>query len=135
VVLPGDIINIVHEPRRFAVYGAINQPGNIEIPMEEAHLAYLLAEVGGLNDRVAQARSAFVFRPVVGDSLRAASTAIAYRLDFSRPDALLLAGMFKLQPNDITYIASADAADFQKFVTIFLSPLLGTATRASSIGN
>jgi polysaccharide export outer membrane protein len=56
-------------------------------------------------------------------------------LDFSRPDALLLAGMFKLQPNDITYIASADAADFQKFVTILLSPLLGAASRANIFGN
>jgi polysaccharide biosynthesis/export protein len=135
MILPGDIIYVGHEPRRFAVYGAINRPGNIEIPMEEANLAFLLAEVGGLNDRVAQARSAFVFRPTQGNSLSSAPAAIAYRFDFSRPDALLLASMFRLEPTDITYVASADAADFQRFVSIILSPLLGTARSATSLGN
>ena len=135
IVFPGDIVSVAHVPRRFAVYGAIARPGNIEIPTAAAHLADLLAEVGGLNDKVSEARSVFVFRPPASSDNSGTSPAIAYRFDFSRPDAFLLAGLFKLQPTDITYIASADAADFQKFVTIFLSPLLGTATRASSIGN
>lgn len=130
VVLPGDTVNVSHEARRFAVYGGVSRPANIEMPVEDADLAYLLAEVGGLNDRVAQTRSVFVFRPSgVG------GTAVAYRFDFSRPDALLLAGAFRLEPTDITYVASADAADFQRFVSIVLSPLLGTARSTASIGN
>jgi polysaccharide biosynthesis/export protein len=122
VILPGDIVNVVHQPRRFAVYGGVSRPSNIEIPTADANLAYLLAEVGGLNDRVAQARSVFVFRQTANSG-----AAVAYQLDFSRPDALLLAGAFQLRPADITYVASADAADFQRFVSIILSPLLGTA--------
>ena len=130
VILPGDIVNVAHEPRRFAVYGGVSRPSNIEIPVREPHLAYLLAEVGGLNDRVAQARSVFVFRPA-----RTGGVATAYRFDFMRPDAFLLAGAFQLAPTDITYVASADAADFERFVSIVLSPLLGTANRASTLGN
>ena len=130
VVLPGDTINVSHEPRRFAVYGGVSRPANIEIPVEDADLAYLLAEVGGLNDRVAQRRSVFVFRPS-----GARDMAVAYRFDFSRPDALLLAGAFRLEPTDITYVASADAADFQRFVSIVLSPFLGTARSAQNLGN
>ena len=133
VILPGDTVNVAHEPRRFAVYGGVNKPSNIEIPIQDAHLAYLLAEVGGLNDRIAQARSVFVFRPSKMGG--ASQTARAYRLDFSRPDALLLAGAFALKATDITYIASADAAEFQKFVSIILSPFLGTATTTSNLGN
>jgi len=130
VILPGDTINVSYAPRRFAVYGGVSRPSNIEIPIEEAHLAYLLAEVGGLNDHVAQTQSVFVFRAAGADA-----TAIAYRFDFSRPDALLLAGAFRLAPSDITYVASADAADFQRFVSIVLSPLLRAASTTSNIGN
>lgn len=130
VILPNDTVHVSHEPRRFAVYGGVSRPANIEIPVEDAHLAYLLAEVGGLNDRVAQTRSVFVFRPSA-----AAGLATAYQFDFSRPDALLLASAFHLMPTDITYVASADAADFNRFVSILLSPLLGTASSANALGN
>lgn len=131
VILPGDTVHISHEPRRFAVYGGVSRPANIEIPVEDAHLAYLLAEVGGLNDRVAQTRSVFVFRPAAA----AAGMATAYQFDFSRPDALLLASAFRLMPTDITYVASADAADFNRFVSIMLSPLLETARSVNALGN
>lgn len=130
VVLPDDTVSVGHAPRRFAVYGGVSRPSNIEIPLEAANLAYLLAEVGGLNDRVAQARSVYVFRTAAG-----ARTATAYQIDFSRPDALLLAGAFRLEASDITYVASADAADFQRFVSIVLSPLFGTARSATSFAD
>jgi polysaccharide biosynthesis/export protein len=135
VVLPRDVVNIAHQPRRFAVYGAVNRPGNIEIPLEKPHLAYLLAETGGLNDGVAQAKSVFVFRPApsaaAGDSVRA----IAYRFNFSVPDAFLLAGMFQLEPTDIIYVTSAEAVDFQRFLSLVLSPVVGTATRVADATN
>ncbi|MDM7932221.1 SLBB domain-containing protein [Tabrizicola sp.] len=135
VIFPGDIVSIAHVPRRFVVYGAVKRPGNIEIPLEEAHLAYLLSEVGGLNDRIAQARAVFVFRPAAAGGLPEDLRATAYRFDFSRPDTLLLAGMFRLEPTDITYVASADAVDFQKFVSIILSPILGSASTATNLGD
>jgi polysaccharide biosynthesis/export protein len=130
VILPGDIVNVVHQPRRFAVYGGVSRPSNIEIPNENARLAYLLAEVGGLNDRVAQARSVFVFRPSAGGG-----TAVAYRFDFSRPDALLLAGAFRLETTDITYVASADAADFNRFITTVLFPFLALSGQTLPLEN
>jgi polysaccharide export outer membrane protein len=135
VILPGDIVNVTHIPRRFAVYGGVVQPGNVEIPLEKAHLAYLLAEVGGLNDNVAQARSVYVFRPSIPANRDGAPVGLAYRLDFSKPDAFLLAGMFRLEPTDITYIESADGADFQRFASVILSPLLGAASGARGLTN
>jgi polysaccharide biosynthesis/export protein len=130
IILPGDTVHVAHEPRRFAVYGGVSRPSNIEIPIENASLAYLVAEVGGLNDRVAQARSVFVFRSAAGTR-----NATAYQFDFSRPDALLIAGEFRLEPPDITYVASADAADFERFVTVVLSPIFGTASSTRSLRN
>jgi len=124
------IVHVAHEPRRFAVYGGVSRPSNIESPIENASLAYLLSEVGGLNDRVAQARSVYVFRPTTGTH-----NATAYQLDFSRPDSFLLANSFQLYSSDVTYVASSDAADFQKFVSLLISPFFGTANNVSTIGN
>jgi polysaccharide biosynthesis/export protein len=118
VILPGDTINVAHEPRRFAVYGGVSRSSNIEIPSQNATLAYLLAEVGGLNDRVAQARSVFVFRR--GSS---GATPTAYKFDFSQPDVFFLSGTFRLEPTDIIYVAPAGAANLNRLVSIFLSPL------------
>ena len=128
VVLPNDTVNVAHQPRRFAVYGGVSRPSNIEIPIEDANLAYLIAEVGGLNDRVAQARSVYVFRPNLGGG-----SSIAYRFNFARPDALYLAGAFSIKPSDITYVASSEAADFQRFVSIVLSPFLRTVSTSSNL--
>lgn len=132
VVLAGDVVSLTHVPRRFPVYGAVARPGNVEIPMDNPHLAYLLAEAGGLNAMVSEAKSVFVFRLPAGHDPDRRAT--AYRFDLTRPDAFLLAGMFKVETTDITYVASADAADFQRFVSVLLSPFLGVASRAQEIG-
>lgn len=130
VILPGDTVNVSHEPRRFTVYGGVGRPTNVEIPLEVPHLAYLLAEVGGLNNQVAQPRSIFVFRPSSGGHMP-----IAYRFDFSRPDALLLARDFRLAANDIVYVASAGTADFKRFMSIVISPIFSLTSEISNIGN
>lgn len=109
-------------------YGGVDRPSNVSIPVENADLAFPLAEAGGLNGQVARARSVFVFR------LRGpGGVASAYRLDFSRPDALLLARAFCLAPDDIVYVASAEGADFRKLVGMILSPLLVAARTTSSL--
>ncbi len=126
VILPQDVVSLAHVPRRFAVYGAVNQPGNVEVPLETATLAYLLAETGGLNDGVAAATSVFVFRPVAAGGSDDAVRAIAYRFDFSVPDAFFLAGMFTLAPTDIVYVTAAPVVDFQRFMSLVLSPVTGT---------
>jgi polysaccharide export outer membrane protein len=130
VVFPGDTVILSHKPRRFAVYGAVDRPSNVSIPARYADLAYLLAEAGGLDDQVARARSVFVFRPA-----GTAGIASAYRFDFTRADALLLARAFRLAPDDIVYVASAEGADFRRFVSTILSPLLGTANATSRLGD
>jgi polysaccharide biosynthesis/export protein len=129
-ILPGDTVTLGHAPRRFAVYGGVSRPSNIEIPIESASLTYLLAEVGGLNDRVAQARSVYVFRTETRTR-----SATAHQLDFSRPDAFLLADAFRLHPRDIIYVASADAANFQRFVSILLTPASSATSSITRVTN
>ena len=134
MLLPSDIVQVDHFPRRFAVYGAITKPGNISINSPSPNLSELLAETGGLNDMQAEASSVFVFRSerLYEDE---PSSSIAYRLDFAKPDAFLLANQFAMLPSDVVYVATADASEFRKFMATLLSPLLGGATGMKGLGN
>lgn len=133
IMRAGDVVQVTAVPRRFAVFGGVIRPSNIVLPQAEATLSDLLAEVGGLNARVAAARAVFVFRPA--DSADgAAAPALAYRLDLSRPDALLLAARFRLLGEDITYVAAAEAADFERVMSLFVMPFLGGAATAAALG-
>ena len=135
VVLPGDTIQIDNVPRRFAVYGAVSQPGNITLMNARPSLSDLLAESGGRNDMRAEPNSVFVFRPRQGMPDAANKSPLAYRLNFARPDAFLLASQFAMHPSDIVYVATADASEFNKFVTTLLSPFLGSVGKIQNMGN
>jgi len=135
VVLPGDTIQVDYAPRKFAVYGAIAKPGNIVVNNPEPRLSDLLAESGGLNDMQAEASSVFVFRPTDKASKAPTIEATAYRLDFSRPDAFLLASQFEIASTDIVYVATADASKFRKFVRTLLLPFLGSTGSLQNLGN
>ena len=83
----------------------------------------------------AEASSVFVFRPTDGTDKTSSIKATAYRLNFSRPDAFLLASQFEISSSDIVYVATADASEFRKFVVILLSPLLGGAGNVQNLSN
>ena len=127
VILPDDNVTVSHVPRRFAVYGAIGKPGTVSLNTPSPRLTDLIADSGGLNDMQAAASSVFVFRMPNGNNR---TGAIAYRLDFSRPDAFILASQFNLVSSDIVYVAASDASELRKFFTTLLSPLLGSASSA-----
>lgn len=128
-IFPSDTVHVTHVPRRFAVYGALNKTGNIEVDVVRPTLSQLIAEAGGLDNMLAEPTSVFVFRNIPGQS------AIAYRLDFASPDAFLLADRFILAPSDIIYVPTADASEFRKFVSTIVSPFFSTANGVSNLSN
>ena len=134
VVLPGDTIQIEYVPRKFAVYGAISKSGNMVIDNPAPTLSDLLAESGGLNNMQAEASSVFVFRPVEKSAITSTTKATAYRLNFSKPDAFLLASQFEIASKDIIYVATADASEFRKFLIMLLSPLIGSSSSIQNLG-
>ena len=134
VLLPGDTVKVTHMPRSFPVFGAVSKGGAITLGIPEPSLADLLAEAGGLNNLQAEAASVFVFRqPHSHPSVH--RIPVAYRLDFSKPDAFLLASRFEIMPTDIVYVATADASEFQKFVNTLVSPFFRTAVGVQNVGN
>ena len=132
VILPGDTIQVKHLPRQFAIYGAVNRPGNVVLATAQPTLSGLLAESGGLNYIRAEPNSVFVFRQRED---AAEALPVAYRFDFARPDAFLLADKFVMKPSDVAYVATADASEFNKFMTILLSPFFGAAGNIQNLGN
>lgn len=133
IIFPDDTIHVTRAPRRFSVYGAVSSTANLTLPDESPNLSSLLAEAGGLNDMQAEAASVFIFRR--SDQTQAPNKRpVVYRLDFSRPDAFLLANNFEMQANDIVYVATANASEFRKFTTTILSPFLGSTNMIQNIG-
>ena len=134
-IIPGDTVHVTHRPRRFPVYGATLLTGSFEVPVVQPSLSALLAEAKGLNDMLAEATSVFVFRQPSADTAAEPPAPVAYRFDFAKPDAFILADRFKLSPSDIVYVATADASEFRKFVTTILSPIFGTVSNVRTLGN
>ena len=130
VILPGDTVQVTHIPRRYAVYGAVARTGNANLNIAHPSLSDLLAEVGGLNDMQAAPNSVFVFRR----ARKAGEDPVAYRVDFARADAFLLADQFMLNETDIVYVATADASEFRKFIATLLAPVVSSANSVQSLG-
>lgn len=57
--------------------------------------------------------------------------AVIYRLDLGRAEAFFLAQTFKMRDKDVLYIAEDPSAEFARFISMVVSPLLGTARAAS----
>jgi len=145
-LMPGDTIQVLHRPRSFTAFGAVTSQNLQRFQTERVSVAEALAQSGGLNDNLADAGGVFIFRFEPEARLRSAWPAplarataqgipTIYRLDFSTPQAFFLAGSFAVQDKDILYVATAPAAEFRKFMTTILSPVLGTARTGQTLGN
>lgn len=144
-LMPRDTIQVLHKPRSFTAFGAVTSQNMQRFETEGVSLAEALAQVGGLNDNLADAGGVFLFRFESERRLKRAKAELPtqryakgiptiYRLDFTEPQAFFLASSFMMRDNDIIYVANAPAAEFSKFITTIVSPFLGTARSASAIG-
>jgi polysaccharide export outer membrane protein len=134
-MVSSDTVQIMHKPRTFTALGAVSSKSRHPFKTEGLSLAEALAESGGLNDGLADAGGVFLFRFESAEILKEAGVAIPdilindtvatiYRLDFNEPEAFFLARSFKMQDNDLIYVANAFAAEYYKFIRIYVQPLL-----------
>lgn len=140
---PGDMVMVLHQPRSFSAFGAVQKGGLLPFKTETLSLAGALAQAGGLNDRRADAGGVFLMRfeeRELADWLIATGRAKAhagahrenpapaiYRLDFTDPEALFLAQGLMMRDKDVLYVANHPMNELSKFLTSVVSPLLGTA--------
>ncbi|MDF7802078.1 polysaccharide export protein [Pontiellaceae bacterium B1224] len=134
-MMPGDTVQLMHKPRTFSAFGAVTTKSRHAFESETLSMAEALAQSGGLNDGMADAGGVFLFRFEDPEVLRAAGrevpgvlfqgrAATIYRLDFKQPEAFFLSRSFAMQDKDIIYVANAFAAEYYKFIRIYVQPLL-----------
>ena len=145
IVLPGDIITVVREPRTFSVLGATGRNADIVFEAPQISMAQALAKSGGLQDSRADATGVFLFRiePVAVAKLllppnsiylgpRNLPVPIAYRFNLLDPQTVVAMSRFWMQPGDVIYVSNASGAELQKFLQM-IQGIVGPALNGAAV--
>ncbi|MCG7536356.1 polysaccharide export protein [Pseudoalteromonas sp. OOF1S-7] len=129
----GDLIHIGrNDKRNVYVLGEVSKAGKVPVNRYGLSLAEALSEVGGFNERTADANGVFVLRK--RDMDQDGVLADVYQLHAKNVAALVLAEQFELQPQDIVYVTSAPLARWNKVISLLL-PSLSTVDAIQDIDN
>jgi len=129
VLLGGDRIELIRQPRTFTVFGALDRIAQIPFESRTLTLAEALARAGGPNDNRADPKAVFVFRLVPNGDLPPADAGlagasppaqafrpVAYRINMMKAENYFLAQRFVMQNKDMIYIGNASANQPLKLV-------------------
>ncbi|KZN51382.1 polysaccharide export protein [Pseudoalteromonas luteoviolacea] len=129
----GDVIHVArNDKRNVYVMGDVNKVGTVEVKRYGLSLAEALSEVGGINERSANANGIFVLRKRNFDT--DGVVADVYQLRANNIAALIFAEQFELEPQDIVYVTSAPIARWNKVISLLL-PSLSTVDALQDIDN
>lgn len=134
VLLGGDRIDLIRQPRTFTVFGAIDRVSQVPFESPTLTLTEALARAGGPNDARADPRAIYVFRLSSAVDPGGAPQPVVYRLNLKRAQGFFLAQRFAMRDKDVLYVANAAAnqpAKLAQIIGLLFSPLLAveTATR------
>jgi polysaccharide biosynthesis/export protein len=116
----GDIVNIPDRyDSRIFVMGEVKTPMPVNMVRGRASIADALSQAGGILDTDANVRQIYVVR---GAKTNPTEPDI-YRLDMSQPDSLLLSTKFELHPQDVVYVGTAGAVQFNRLINQVLPTL------------
>jgi polysaccharide export outer membrane protein len=129
----GDVVHVSrNDQRNVYVLGDVKRAGTVEINRYGLNLAEALSEVGGIDERSADANGIFVLRK--RDLERDGVIADVYQLHAKNIASLVLAEQFELGPQDIVYVTSAPLARWNKVISLLL-PALTSVDRLQDIDN
>jgi polysaccharide export outer membrane protein len=129
----GDIIHVNRtDNQKVFVLGDVAKAGSIEINRYGLSLAEALSDVGGLNEKTANANGVFVLRKRQDNE--EGVIADVYQLYAQNVVALVLADQFKLQPRDIVYVTTAPIARWNRLISQ-LVPTVQALESISTIKN
>ncbi len=133
-VEPGDTLNVVHNPRSFAVLGAALKVSQYNFNVERVTLAEGVARAGGGNDAVADVGEIYLMRfepaalvrsllPPGDPRLRtlpagAGAVPVAYHLDLRGASGYFVSQSVQLHDKDAVLIANAATVELSKVVQI-----------------
>jgi polysaccharide export outer membrane protein len=125
VLLGGDRIELVRQPRTFTVFGALDRVAQVPFESRTLTLAEALARAGGPNDNRADPKAVFVFRMVPASDLGTQSAPasatgiaypVAYRINLMKAENYFLSQRFTMRDKDMIYIGNASANQPLKLV-------------------
>lgn len=132
-VYPGDKISVLREPRTFAVMGAPGRVENMTFSATTMTLAEALAQAGGANPNLGDAKAIFVLRIETDET--GAELPLVYHLNMMKASGLLLSQRFEMRDKDLIYVGNAQAnqpAKLVQLVSQLFSPILTVGTLVNS---
>jgi polysaccharide biosynthesis/export protein len=143
---PGDVVTTLFQPLSLTVLGAVTKSQELMFEAQGISLSQALARSSGLADTLADAQGVFVFRfeqPAAVEGKLPPSELVTedgrvplvYRLDLKNPASFLVAKDFPMRDGDVIYVATAPAAQLQKFLNILTSSVFSAANLVHLGGN
>ncbi|WP_310634326.1 MULTISPECIES: polysaccharide biosynthesis/export family protein [unclassified Paraburkholderia] len=109
----GDIINVPdRSDSRVFVMGEVKTPIQTGMIRGKLTIADALTSAGGILDTDANPRQIFVMRGMKDNP----SQPEIYRLDMTKPDAIMLSSQFQLKPLDVVYVGTAASTTFNRLL-------------------
>lgn len=121
-----------YRSKRVHVMGEVRKPGTY--PITDTPMSMLdVTMLGGINNRTADTEQIFVIRRAKTNNGEIAKPVI-YRFDAGSADAMLLAGQFYLNADDVVFVAPAGVVSWNRVISNIL-PTTGLGAQIDSIGN
>lgn len=132
VLQPGDVVTALYQSSSFTVLGATGKNEEINFEAKGITLAQALGRVGGLQEARADARAIFIFRLEDQKALKwqvppkttpEGKVPVIYTINLREPASFFVSQSFPIADKDLLYVATAPAAELQKFLNIVASPV------------
>jgi protein involved in polysaccharide export with SLBB domain len=121
-----------YRSKRVHIMGEVRKPGTY--PITNMSMSILDAMMlGEINNRTADTEQIFVIRRTSVNN-GAVSKPVIYRFDGGSADAMLLAGQFYLNANDVVFVAPAGVVSWNRVISNIL-PSAGLGAQIDSYGN
>lgn len=111
----GDQLHLAfNDTRRIFVMGEVRNPRALPYSTSRMTLSEVLGTVGGPTPETSSGKSVYVIRGVENIENERATV---YQLDASSPVAMVLAGQFHMQPQDVVFIGAAGITRWNRVVS------------------
>jgi polysaccharide export outer membrane protein len=121
---PGDILHIPDQSGdQVFVLGAVSKQAPVIIQQDSMSLIQALTQAGGLDTLRGKDSGVLIFRPQIEPSSKIESK--VFVLDLSRPEGMLLASQFQLQPRDVVYVKATAFSQYNSVISQLLPTITG----------
>ncbi|MNV08337.1 Polysaccharide biosynthesis/export protein [compost metagenome] len=130
---PGDVITAYDSREYLTVLGAAGTQGRVAISKRNYSVLDAMADSRGLDDKLADPRSVFLFTPAkAGVEGKPDMLPVVYQFDLTRPEQVALAREFTVHEGQAIYISDAPFTQVQKVLSAFRVTMSAgfSATRA-----